>query len=175
MSVNLIMEHLPASEQRLVQIRTAQDADDVCKRLKNMVQTGWPRSRKALPPQLQLYWQYQHNLLVVDGLLMKDDRLVISVTMQEEMLHNMRVTKESQKTVVTDNGPQFSAVEFVAFARDYDFTHTTSSPRYPQSDREAERTVKSLLKKGEDPHKALMAYRATPLSHGSSLAQLLGA
>lgn len=37
----------------------------------------------------------------------------------------------------------------------------------------AVRTVKSLLKKGEDPHKAPMAYRATPLVHGSSPAQLL--
>lgn len=35
------------------------------------------------------------------------------------------------------------------------------------------RTVKSLLKKGEDPHKALMAYRATPLAQGVSPAQLL--
>ncbi|KAE8281018.1 putative protein K02A2.6 [Larimichthys crocea] len=69
------------------------------------------------------------------------------------------------ETVVTDNGPQVSAVEF-----------TTSSPCYAQSNGEAERamrTVKSLLKKGEDPHKALMAYRATSLSHGSSPAQLL--
>lgn len=80
------------------------------------------------------------------------------------------------ETVFMDNGPQFSAAEFAAFARDYDFTHATSSPRYPQSNGEAERAVRtliSLLKKGEDPHKALMAYRATPLSHGSSPAQLL--
>lgn len=78
------------------------------------------------------------------------------------------------ETVISANGPQFSAAEFAAFARDYDFTHTTSSPRYP-SNGEAERavrTVKSLLKKGEDPHKALMAHRATPLTHGSSPAQL---
>lgn len=31
----------------------------------------------------------------------------------------------------------------------------------------------SLLSKGEDAHKSLMVYRATPSSHGSSLAQLL--
>uniref|UniRef100_A0A8C5GEF6 Uncharacterized protein n=1 Tax=Gouania willdenowi TaxID=441366 RepID=A0A8C5GEF6_GOUWI len=37
----------------------------------------------------------------------------------------------------------------------------------------AVRTVNPLLRKGEDPHKALMAYRATPLSHGSCPAQLL--
>ncbi|XP_063077523.1 uncharacterized protein K02A2.6-like [Engraulis encrasicolus] len=279
-SINTIMEHLPASEQRLVQIRAAQDADDVCKRLKCMVQTGWPRNKKALPPQLQLYWQYQQDLLVADGLLMKGERLVIPATLQEEMLakiheghqgmtkcvaraqhsvwwpglskqikervgncetcaqeaHNApepllttqlperpwqrvavdlfqwenamyllcidyysryievanltstttaHVTGKLKaifgrhgvpETVVSDNGPQFSAAEFAAFARDYDFVHTTSSPRYPQSNGEAERavrTVKSLLKKGEDPHKALMAYRATPLAHGSSPAQLL--
>uniref|UniRef100_A0A8C5HI36 Uncharacterized protein n=1 Tax=Gouania willdenowi TaxID=441366 RepID=A0A8C5HI36_GOUWI len=37
----------------------------------------------------------------------------------------------------------------------------------------AVRAVKSHLRKGDDLHKALMAYRATPLSHGSSPAQLL--
>uniref|UniRef100_A0A3P9JEV3 Integrase catalytic domain-containing protein n=1 Tax=Oryzias latipes TaxID=8090 RepID=A0A3P9JEV3_ORYLA len=78
--------------------------------------------------------------------------------------------------LITDNGPQFSAAEFAAFATDYDFSHVTSSPHYPQSNGEADgavRTIKALLKKGEDPHKALMAYRATPLAHGSSPAQLL--
>lgn len=279
-SINLLMEHLLASERRLVQIRTAQDADDVCTRLKHMVLTGWPLNKKALPPQLQPYWQYHQDLLIADGLLMKGERIVIPVTMQEEMLNKLHeghqgVTKCAARaqqsmwwpglttqikqrvkncaicareahnapepllttplperpwqrvaadlfqwdnarylvvvdyysryievanltttttahvtgklksifarhgvpeTVVTDNGPQFSAAEFAAFARDYDFTHTTSSPHYPQSNGEAERavrTVKALLKRGEDPHKALMAYRATLLSHGSSPAQLL--
>lgn len=53
-SINLTMGQLPASEQRLEQIRTVQDADYVSKRLKRMVQIGWPLSRKALSPQLQL-------------------------------------------------------------------------------------------------------------------------
>lgn len=76
----------------------------------------------------------------------------------------------------TDNALQFAAEEFANFAREYDFKHVTSSPCYPQGNLEAERavgTVKSLLKKGEDPYKALMAYRATPLAQGASPAQLL--
>lgn len=66
--------------------------------------------------------------------------------------------------LITDNGPQFAASDFADFAKDYDFHHVTSSPHYPQSDGEVERavrTVKILLRKGEDPHKALMAYRAS--------------
>ncbi|KAL1269195.1 hypothetical protein QQF64_031484 [Cirrhinus molitorella] len=80
------------------------------------------------------------------------------------------------EVLVTDSGPQFSASDFADFAKDYDFHHVTSRPHYPQSNGEAERavrTVKALLRKGEDPHKALMAYRATPLASGASPAQLL--
>uniref|UniRef100_A0A3B3C9Q2 Gypsy retrotransposon integrase-like protein 1 n=1 Tax=Oryzias melastigma TaxID=30732 RepID=A0A3B3C9Q2_ORYME len=279
-SVNQILQQLPASESKLAQIRKAQEMDITCQKLKNLVQTGWPTSRKALPPELQVYWQYHQDLLIADGLLMKSERLVIPVNMQEEMLKMVHeghqgmtkciaraqqsiwwpgLTKQIKskvenctvcarevhvapeplmttqlpsrpwqrvaadlfqwnramyllvvdyfsryievanltsttavpvvnklkaifarhgvpETLVTDNGPQFSAAEFAAFAKDYDFSHVTTSPHYPQSNGEAERavkTIKALLKKGEDPHKALMAYRATPLAHGSSPAQLL--
>ena len=78
--------------------------------------------------------------------------------------------------VVSDNGPQFASAEFQAFARDYQFTHTTSSPRYPQSNGGAERciqTVKNLLKKASDPHLALLMYRATPLANGLSPSEIL--
>ena len=56
----------------------------------------------------------------------------------------------------------------------------TSSPRFPQSNGEAEhaiKTVKALLKKcddrNEDHYLALIAYRVTPLEYGYSPAELL--
>ena len=278
--INQVVEHLPASEGRLAQIRVAQEADSICKRLMDLVQNGWPPNRRALTPDLQQYWQYHQDLLMADGLLMKGERLVIPNSMQEEMMNKVHeghqgITKciaRAQQSIwwpglskrikqkvencaicakeahnfpepllttplpdrpwqrvgadlfqwnsamylvvvdyfsrfievahlttttsthvqqklksifsrhgvpavlVTDNGPQFAAAEFADFAREYDFKHVTSSPRYPQGNSEAERavgTVKSLLKKGEDPYKALMAYRATPLAQGASPAQLL--
>ena len=61
---------------------------NLSKRLKNMVQTEWS-DRKALPPELHQDWQYRQDLLVADGLLMKCKRLVIPVTMQEEMLNKI--------------------------------------------------------------------------------------
>lgn len=80
------------------------------------------------------------------------------------------------ETPVTDNGLQLASCEFAVYARDYDFEHVTSSPRYPQSNGEAEqafRTVKQMLKKNQDPQRALLAYRSTPLSQGISPAELL--
>ena len=63
-------------------------------------------------------------------------------------------------------GPQFSAQEFTSFAASYEFQLITSSPYFPRSNGQAERTVqtvKCLLRQAEDPYKALLTYRATPL------------
>ncbi|XP_055911365.1 uncharacterized protein K02A2.6-like [Eupeodes corollae] len=72
----------------------------------------------------------------------------------------------------SDNGPQFSSKEFKAFAKKWDFTHQTSSLRYPKSNGFAERFVqvaKSLLKKchkdQSDVYLALLNYRNTPRSN----------
>ena len=78
--------------------------------------------------------------------------------------------------VVSDNGPSYSSLEYKQFAAKYGFTHTTSSPRYPQSNGEAEqavKTVKSFLKKSDDPYLALLIYRSTPLHNGFSPSELL--
>jgi transposase InsO family protein len=80
-------------------------------------------------------------------------------------------------TMVSDNGPQYSSQEFQRFSQEYNFTHTTSSPHYPQSNGLAERmvrTVKSILSKSSDPYSALLAYRSTPLPWcGYSPAELI--
>ena len=57
--------------------------------------------------------------------------------------------------VVLDKGLQYSSREFANFSKEYGFVHSTSSPKYLQSNGEAERgvrTVKVLLKKTEDPY-----------------------
>ncbi|XP_030846949.1 uncharacterized protein K02A2.6-like [Strongylocentrotus purpuratus] len=62
--------------------------------------------------------------------------------------------------VISDNGPQFANETFQKFAEKYRFVHTTSSPRYPQANGEAERgvrTVKALLKKNDDIDLALLS------------------
>ncbi|UYV74273.1 hypothetical protein LAZ67_11002773 [Cordylochernes scorpioides] len=81
------------------------------------------------------------------------------------------------ETVVSDNGTQFGAArEFANFARQYGFTHVTSSPRFQQSNGMAEAGVKIaklILKKNQDPSLGLLEYRSTPLENGYSPAEFL--
>ena len=77
----------------------------------------------------------------------------------------------------SDNGPQFDSEVMTAFASEYEFSHITSSPRYPQSNGLVERsikTIKKLLKKADDPFLALLIYRTSPLQWcGYSPSELL--
>lgn len=53
--INQVVQHLPASVERLAQRRNVGDTDDICTPLKTLVQTWW-RIRKALFPALQQFW-----------------------------------------------------------------------------------------------------------------------
>ena len=69
------------------------------------------------------------------------------------------------ETLISDNGPLFSATEMKDFSHSFRFQHVTSSPYYPQSNGQAERTVqtaKRLLFAGDDLAISLMNYRTTP-------------
>ena len=93
-----------------------------------------------------------------------------------EILEELFCTLGVPNTIVSDNGPQFVSEEVRNFLRKWDIQHVTSSPRFPQSNGEAERavrTVKELMNKNINLHAALCMYRDTPLANGYSPAQLL--
>ena len=73
----------------------------------------------------------------------------------------------------SDQGPQFMAKSFQAFATRWGFQHITSTPRYPQSNGKIEATVKSMKKlirtcwtghslETDRLARALLQYRNTP-------------
>jgi len=75
----------------------------------------------------------------------------------------------------------FQSKEFLEFSKDWQFKTTTSSPNFPQSNGQVERTIqtlKRLLKKADyenkDPYLSLLKFRNTPVSGLSySPAQIL--
>ncbi|XP_023234166.1 uncharacterized protein LOC111633771 [Centruroides sculpturatus] len=84
----------------------------------------------------------------------------------------------SPEILMTDNGPPFSSVAFNRFYK-WSIRHSTSSPRYPQSNGHIERhlqTIKNILKKtteaGQEQYLALQNWRNTPRNSLPSPAQL---
>ena len=76
------------------------------------------------------------------------------------------------ETIISDNGPCYSAEAFTKLMTDYSVNHITSSPHYPQSNGLAEKYVQIMKKifykakeEGTDLYKSLLIYRNTPLSH----------
>ena len=83
------------------------------------------------------------------------------------------------KSVQSDNGPQFSAIEYSKFAEEWGFAHVTSSPYHPQSNGLAEKSVqiiKRMLNKskrdGQDSYLSLLELRNTRVGDIGSPAQL---
>ena len=75
------------------------------------------------------------------------------------------------ETLISDNGPCYTAEAFTHMMQEYSVNHITSSPHYQQSNGLAEKyvqIVKNLFHKakeeGKDMFKCLMIYCNTPLS-----------
>ncbi|XP_062573713.1 uncharacterized protein K02A2.6-like [Saccostrea cucullata] len=128
-------------------------------------------------------WSNQEHLLVVDYYSRYFEVEKLHKTTSQAVIDRMKKMLSRlgiPRKVVSDNCPQYTSQDLSTFAQDYDFSHVTSSPKYPKSNGLAEKTVqiaKRILDKskadGKDYNLGLVEYRTTPLSLGYSPAQLL--
>ena len=98
---------------------------------------------------------------------------LMSMTAQHVASHFKLIFSEYgwPNTLISDNGPCYSAEVFTNLMQEYSINHITSSLHYPQSNSLAEKFVqiiKNLFHKakeeGTDLFKSLMIYCNTPLS-----------
>ncbi len=125
--------------------------------------------------QYFLIVDYYSSYFEINKLSSTSSRTVIDVCKEHFSRHGI------PEEVISDNGPQYASATFHQFSQDWQFKHTLVSPRYPQSNGKAEKTVgiaKQLIKKAnkenKDLHLALLDYRNTPISGiGKSPVQML--
>lgn len=86
--VDLVIEGLPATDARLIQIRQHQQEDDICKEIIGYVKDTWP-DKSHLKGITVNYWPHRSNLSLVDGLLMFDARLVIPSSLRQDILDKL--------------------------------------------------------------------------------------
>ena len=279
MFINSAIRYLPVTDERLERLKEEITKDEDCSLLLSYCKDGWPEW-KDVPHNMKIYWKEKGLITEKDGLLLKDNRLIIPREQRRkvmEQIHtghlginkcldraresvwwpgitdsikqlvqncntclekrqvraepmiptmlpnspweivgadiceynkvhylvvvdyysrfvnvvklsrmtssvlvaafkNMFATHGIFKTLRCDNGTQLVSREMKEFSQNYGFCICTSSPRYPQSNGEAERavqTVKNILKKEKDFELGLLSYNASPGVTGLSPAELL--
>ena len=86
--VNTVLQAIPATEQRLAQIKEAQSQGRVCIQVKQYCQTQWP-NRTSLSKELFPYYLVRTELSIEAGLLMRGCRIVIPLQLQSEILDKL--------------------------------------------------------------------------------------
>ena len=87
-NVDHIISSLPATEERLEQIRKEQQQDTICQKLTSYCQRGWP-SRDKLPGMFKPYLTVAAEFSIRDGLLMRGRRIVVPAVLQKEILDRL--------------------------------------------------------------------------------------
>ena len=162
----------PGVTQQVTQL--VQNCQECAKQCRQGKEPLMPSSLPLYPWQVvgtDLFeWDNSSYLLVVDYFSRYPEVRKMSSTTSSSIISALKSVFARHgipEVLRSDNGPQYTSKEFKTFASSYDLQQITSSPRFPQSNEQAERsvqTIKNLLKKADDPYIALLSYRATPLS-----------
>ena len=72
-----MMNCLPISETKLLQIQRETEKDESLQALKAVIQQGWPEDKSALPPVVSPYFNMRDEMSVQDGLIFKGERVVV--------------------------------------------------------------------------------------------------
>ena len=88
--LQVMIQAIPATENRLEEIRRRQKEDEVCKQIAKYCQRGWPCISK-IPQALKKFYPVAAELSVQKGLLLRGSRLVIPVSMQSDILNKLHV------------------------------------------------------------------------------------
>ena len=86
--VHHITQTAPVSKTRLQELRLATQSDPTLCSLTKTLHKGWPQSRKDCPGQLLDFWSFRQEISEEDGLLYKNQRLIMP---HSERLENLKV------------------------------------------------------------------------------------
>ena len=78
----------PVSKARLQELRQVTQSDPTLHGLTKTVQEGWPQSKKDFPEQLLDFWSFRQEISKEDGLLYKNQRLIVP---HSERLETLKV------------------------------------------------------------------------------------
>ena len=92
--VDSVLDSLPVSDVKLMEIKEAWDEDPVCRQIKSYCLEGWP-DKFHLNDALKPYWSARGELTTVHGILLKSTRVFVPSAMKLQVL--IRYTKGTRE------------------------------------------------------------------------------
>ena len=87
--VHAVLFHSTEGDVNLEQIRSATASDPVLAQVAEFVTNGSPSEWKSFPVELKRYRQIMPDLFVGDGIILKDRRIVVPLTMRSNLVRKM--------------------------------------------------------------------------------------
>ena len=87
--VHMIYNSCAATDDKLQEIKQLTSQDPVLSEIANFVIQGWPSTRQNISEQMKPYWSYKEDLSLINGILFKDQRIVIPKIMRQEILKKL--------------------------------------------------------------------------------------
>ncbi|XP_046601433.1 uncharacterized protein K02A2.6-like [Neodiprion lecontei] len=88
------VNYVNATPEKIKQLIESTEKDSELKALKEIIQNGWPNNSNKLPATVRPYAQYKSELVIVDGLVFKNDCLVIPREMRNEIIDRIHYSHQ---------------------------------------------------------------------------------
>lgn len=80
------VNYVNATPEKIKQLIKNTENDSELRALKEVILNGWPNNPKKLYPKIRPYAQYKSDLVIVDGVIFKNDCIVIPASMRQEII-----------------------------------------------------------------------------------------
>ena len=131
------LSEIPASDQRMNEIRLSQGEDTTCSKVKEYVQQGWPAYLSSLDTNIKPYWNAKADLTLIDDVLMYNNRIVIPTRLRADILSRLHCghqginkCRERARQSVWWPGISLEVTEMVKSCRTCRHIAPSSSNRY---------------------------------------------
>ena len=98
--VHSLVLNIPVSASKLSEIRQATEQDPTLRNVKDLIVTGWPKSRKSVSPEVQNLWNIRDELHVAEDIIFVGEKVSIPAKLRQQMLrlvHESHMGAEKSK------------------------------------------------------------------------------